>query len=255
MEMQDKEFDELFNSRLNDFELEPSADVWQNIDRELNGKKAKRSIMPYLSIAASIIVLASVSLWFFNQQQQKTEQPEKLVKRVKAVKPQTNTGESVAPASIVEERLEEAIAASVKIKAGSTPKNRQVTEQIPQEATVTLSEAIVQKPEPMLAVVPVQRAPVLQAALPANDIPLSTGLLADNSVEYIEKPIDAAKGEPATAKPAVKKKAHGLGGLFNTIIAAVDKREDKLIEFTDAGDDEGTRVTGVNLGILKIKKQ
>ncbi|MGY3215152.1 hypothetical protein [Mucilaginibacter sp. HD30] len=255
MEMQDREFDQLFNSKLNDFELEPSADVWQNIDRELNGKKAKRSIMPYLSIAASVIVLASVSLWFFNQKQQKTEQPVKLVKRVKAVKPQTYTKEAAAPVSIVADRLEDAIATSTKIKTASGLNKTQVTEQAPRETAITLTEATTQKPEPVLAVVPMQKATASQAAVPANDIPLSTGLLADNAVEYMEKPIDEAKDTPIKEKPPVKKKAHGLGGLFNTIIAAVDKREDKLIEFTDAGDDEGTRVTGVNLGILKIKKQ
>jgi hypothetical protein len=56
-------------------------------------------------------------------------------------------------------------------------------------------------------------------------------------------------------KAPVKKRASGLGGLINTIVAAVDKREDKLIEFTDANNDEGSRVTALNLGIFKIKKQ
>jgi hypothetical protein len=46
-----------------------------------------------------------------------------------------------------------------------------------------------------------------------------------------------------------------LGGIINTIVAAVDKRDDKLIEFTDNDDDDGSRVTAVNLGIFKIKKQ
>lgn len=255
MEMQDKEFDQLFNSKLNDFEAEPSAKVWQNIDRELNGKKARRSITPYLSIAASVIVLASVSLWFFNQKQEKAQHPVKLVKRIKPFKPQTDTNESTAPVSIVEERLNEAVAANIKIKTASGPNKPRVTEQAPQETTIALPEAISQKPEPVLANVPAQKAPVLQPAVPANSVPLSTGLLADNPVEYIEKPIDAGKDTPATEKSPVKKKAHGLGGLINTIVAAVDKREDKLIEFTDSDNDEGSRVTGVNLGLIKIKQQ
>ena len=255
MEMQDKEFDRLFKSKLNDFEVEPSADVWQNIDRELNGKKAKRSIMPYLSIAASVIVLASISVWFFNQKQENAQHPVKLVKRVKPFKPQTDTNDSVAEVSGIEEPLNEAIAAGIKIKMDSVPSKTQVTEQTPQETTIALPEAIGQKTEPVLANVPAQKAPVLQPAVPANDVPLSIGLLADNPVEYIQKPIDAVKDAPSTEKPPVKKRAHGLGGLINTIIAAVDKREDKLIEFTDANNDEGSRVTAVNLGIFKIKKQ
>jgi len=39
----------------------------------------------------------------------------------------------------------------------------------------------------------------------------------------------------------------------NFVIAQVDKREDKLIEFTES--DEGTEVSGINLGLLKIKSK
>ena len=33
MKMQDNEFDELFRSRLDSFETEPSVDVWEKVDR------------------------------------------------------------------------------------------------------------------------------------------------------------------------------------------------------------------------------
>jgi hypothetical protein len=49
------------------------------------------------------------------------------------------------------------------------------------------------------------------------------------------------------------RKVKGVGGLVNFVIAQVDKREDKLIEFTES--DEGTEVSGINLGLLKIKSK
>jgi hypothetical protein len=49
------------------------------------------------------------------------------------------------------------------------------------------------------------------------------------------------------------RKIKGVGGLVNFVIAQVDKREDKLIEFTES--DEGTEVSGINLGLLKIKSK
>src|ERR1700761_8354326 len=64
MEMQDKEFDGLFRSKLDSFEATPSARVWEGITEELNGNHRSRKLMPYLSIAASIIVLAAASVIF-----------------------------------------------------------------------------------------------------------------------------------------------------------------------------------------------
>ena len=49
------------------------------------------------------------------------------------------------------------------------------------------------------------------------------------------------------------RKVRGVGGLVNFVISQVDKREDKLIEFTES--DEGTEVSGINLGLLKIKSK
>jgi hypothetical protein len=45
MDMQDKEFDRLFSSKLKNFEMEPSPMAWENIAGELHGKKARRSMV------------------------------------------------------------------------------------------------------------------------------------------------------------------------------------------------------------------
>lgn len=256
--MQDKEFDQLFNSKLNDFEVEPSAEVWQNIAGELSGKRAKRSIIPYLSIAASIVVLASVSIWFFNQTQEKTDQhPVKMVKRTKPVNQQPDFGITETAPNINIASSDVAIS-KPKIAGGSARIRQQkienqTTEKIKEETSIT-PDLVAEKPEQLLAIVPAEKMPVLKPAVSANDVALSAITLTDHPVENIEMQTDAAS-IPSVEKAPVKKRAGGLGGLINTIVAAVDKREDKLIEFTDAGNDEGSRVTGVNLGIFKIKKQ
>jgi len=67
MDMQDKEFDKLFNQKFEDFEVEPSPWVWDNIAGELDGKKAKRTIMPWLSIAATVLVLITAGVLFLKQ--------------------------------------------------------------------------------------------------------------------------------------------------------------------------------------------
>src|SRR3569832_2565389 len=91
MNMQDKEFDDLFHSKLGNFEVQPSAEVWQNIDAELNGKK-KNSIFPMLSIAASVLILLVAGILFI---------PKKGV--VKHNKPDTNVIAKTTPAAVKSE--------------------------------------------------------------------------------------------------------------------------------------------------------
>ncbi len=253
--MRDKEFDQLFNAKLNDFEVEPSAEVWQNITGELNGKKAKRSVIPYLSIAASIVVLASVSVWFFNRTPEKVEQhPVKLVKHTKPVKQQPNVVIAEAAPKVNATSGDVAISKpSVPARIRRQNNQAQTTENIKQETNITL-DPVVKKPEQFLTIVPAEKVPVLEPAVSVNAVALNVATLTDHPVENIEKQTDAIN-TPTQEKAPVKKRAGGLGSFINTIIAAVDKREDKLIEFTDAANDEGSRLTGVNLGILKIKKQ
>src|ERR1700744_1830410 len=62
MNMQDKELDNLFRSKLDDFETEPSAKVWENIDAGLKNGNRKRILLPLLSAAASIIVLVTAGV-------------------------------------------------------------------------------------------------------------------------------------------------------------------------------------------------
>src|ERR1700744_3832492 len=63
MDMQDKKFDDLFRSKLDGFEMEPTAQVWENIGAGLDGKKRK-SLTPWLSIAASVIILITAGILF-----------------------------------------------------------------------------------------------------------------------------------------------------------------------------------------------
>ena len=65
--MPDKEFDKLFKDKFNDAKIEPSANLWANIQKELAPKR--RRIVPiYWMAAASILIAVSAMLVF-----QKTE--------------------------------------------------------------------------------------------------------------------------------------------------------------------------------------
>jgi hypothetical protein len=257
MDMQDKEFDQLFNSKLNDFEVEPSANVWQNIAREMEGKKAKRSIVPYLSVAASVIVVAAVSLLFYNKTAEKPDQPVKIVK-VKPIKPLSATDTNAAP--VVIDRVEDdtylktAAVAAAKVRKTSPVDKSQQAQPMEQEIALVSPEPITQSPETLLSVVPVEKPAFLQSAASVSNVDLNMTAVVNQPKNAVSAPIERFI-DPVFENMNSKKRARGLGGLVNKIVAAVDKREDKLIEFTDADNDEGARVTGVNLGFFKIKKQ
>ena len=70
MKMQDKEFDELFHSKLNDFEVEPSAHVWGNISEQLDAGKRRNALITGLSIAASFLILVTAGILFSPQKNQ-----------------------------------------------------------------------------------------------------------------------------------------------------------------------------------------
>ena len=67
MDMQDKELDELFRSKLDDFEQEPSARVWPGISAGLVATKRRTALVSWLSIAASILVLAMIGVVYLKQ--------------------------------------------------------------------------------------------------------------------------------------------------------------------------------------------
>ena len=112
--------------------------------------------------------------------------------------------------------------------------------------------ATVNRGETVLAAVP--ETAITKPVVP-DDVPLTTKN-AEVKTEFITKPV-LAEMQPANkpVKPALgkKHKIHSLGDLFNVMIASVDKRKDKFIEFTDT--DEGDNITGINLGIVKVKKE
>src|ERR1700744_2449261 len=98
--MQDREFDDLFRSKLDNFEMEPSAQVWQNIDAELDGKKRKGGLFTLLGIAASIIMLIGAGILFLPKKVANNSNEHKLAhNRVKptVVKPESKTPVYVQP--------------------------------------------------------------------------------------------------------------------------------------------------------------
>jgi len=253
--MQDKEMDELFRSKLDGFEMEPSAKVWPGIAAELNQPRKKNILMPFLSVAASIIVLAGAGLLFIPKKEVVKHKGQTVVAVTRATAPVSqapsiqNAPQAVTGQLIVNHISNIALAQHKKATITNTIN--------PVDSIAKPGINIQPAQQQVIANVP-QKQQQLKAVVPDNSTPLIAKQAPDQVADYATQPQIAA----LPVKPAIKdttpvKTRHGIhsfGELVNVLVAKVDKRRDKVIEFS-ADDDGESHITGVNLGIIKIKKR
>jgi hypothetical protein len=258
MDMQDKEFDKLLNSKFENFEAEPSPMVWDNIAGELDGKKGKRALLPWLSIAATIIVLVTAGVLFFQQKgdddtiKHHTKLTANNTQRVERATVKTDTTHTNNVAATIDPDRSNKKASATIAKVNTINKDINVNPTITDNPTHQ-PEPVKTEEQPLIAAA--ENRPVIKNVVPDNDSkPVTKTSVIETPVTQPAVIASVAKHDDA---PVVKKRGiHNLGGLLNVIIAKVDKRPDKLIEFTDSDDDDASsNLTGVNLGIIKVKKQ
>lgn len=260
MDMQDKELDRLFQHKLDDLEIQPSARVWQGISAELNTGKRRRILLPLLSAAAGIILLITAGLLFIpkqpvknNDRHHSTEiaQAPKAIQHPVAVK----VAPMVPPAPAQNKVLANPVIVPVNNVAHVNKTKTNLTQSIQQPIITAQPPVAAHADEPLLANAPAVDYNVVKTEAPDTATRISPKSTIINSekaqpVLIAQTPVQSA---PATAKPVKKHRIRSLGDVFNVVIAAVDKRKDKVIEFSNTDEDDAT-ITGLNLGFIKVKK-
>jgi len=264
MEMQDNELDRLFRSKLDDFEAQPSAGVWDGIAGELNAGKRKKALMPFLSIAASILVLVIAGVYFIPQKAKvngKHPVQNRIAKTLQALNNSIATKNHSKPASLKSSHPVKLNEAYIAANKGTHSHHIKASEYIPvKNAAAVIKQEAPVKPDDKteLATLP-QKEQDIKAVVPDDETPLTIKEPAQGPSAFITKPTLATTQIPAINKEnavpvKARHKIRTLGDLINVVVAKVDKRKDKIIEFTDTDDDE-SNITGVNLGFVKIKKE
>ncbi|MFD2147933.1 hypothetical protein [Mucilaginibacter antarcticus] len=256
--MQDKDFDKLLNQKFADFEVEPSTTTWDNIAAELDGKKAKPSGLPWIRIAAAVLIVATAGMLFLKKDVQITDKNSKLVaNRIKpdaSIKQETK---EIAQAEVIKQAKPTIAITKISASKHQQSKTVSIAKTIISVA-VTPADIVDHDPlinsEPILANVSNPASAKTVAILP--DVKLTPRILDTDNEESIRQAA-VTSAEKQVIEPIKKRGIRNLGGLINAVVARLDKRDDKFIEFSDGddGDDNATEVTGVNLGLLKIKKQ
>jgi hypothetical protein len=251
MKMQDKELDELFRSKLDDLEVTPSANVWAGIDAGLEKDRRRKAYIQFLSIAASIIVLFIIGVLFIPHGTRigvKTVSRRNLAKVTAPIKGNDSTEEVAVESN------------SAKIGKSASPVYNSAKAPVgnsgePDDSIETTSRLVLNVDE-QLASINASKTTVITPVLPlegtqiANLQPIQIKPPQTIEQQPIIAQVPASKDKGLAVKP--KHNSLSLGNLINAMVAKVDKRQDKIIEFTD--DDGESSITGVNLGVIKIKK-
>lgn len=261
MDMQDKELDRLFQQKLDDLEIQPSAHVWQGINAELNAGRRKGILLPLLSAAAGIILLITAGIWFIPKQPVKNNGRHHSTEITQASRPVKQ------PAAIIKvDRVVPPAPAQNKIPANpviapvnnlahvnKTKTKTNLTQSIKQPVATAQPPVDARTDEPLLANAPATDYPVVKTAAPDTATRIGPKSAIINNEKTQPALIAQTPAQSAPAKPVKKHRIRSLGDVFNVVIAAVDKRKDKVIEFSNTDEDDAT-ITGVNLGFVKIKK-
>jgi hypothetical protein len=251
MDMQDKEIDQLFRSGFKDFEVEPSAKVWGGIASGLD--RNKRSLKVYLGIAASLLLLLSAGLYFVSHIKDNTKKPVQLtaVKNNKPAKsiitPVNVTPETEQVQKVAQPQLERTIAFNTALKSR---KQKTKTVKVLPVRDIEIIEPAQQQAQ---VIQPAQDVKfVVPAGVPFNEkIELPEDASFKANILAAQPPVTKA----IAAAPVKKHRIRNLGDLINVVVSKVDKRKDKLIEFSSTNDEDDSVVSGLNLGFIKIKKQ
>ena len=246
--MQDKDFDQLFKERFEAFEAEPSDNLWQKITKELDApvQKKKRTLTPYWMAAASVVLLTSAVLWL--------NKPEDVIKL---------QGKSQGQVMVNQTKVTGTDAQDVKSQGSDEPAREVLTSAQPEKARYLASHKA-----PKIKVTPLNKTAVpekVRTQLPAEDeVLLATQQVtidvkkqekvpANEGNEVVMAQIDESEIEDHREAETTNPRIKSIGGLVNFVIAQVDKRDDKIIEFRDG--EEGSTVSGINIGPLKFKSR
>jgi len=255
MKTSDKELDDLFAARLDSFEVEPSANLWQNIERELDGKPKKKSIIPTLRIAAGIVVMLSIGLIFLRKQEPvKNQLPKKIAKvelqKQDPSKTQIKNLDDKNSMLLLSAKNKVVKTASLKVKIFTAKIFIQPKLKVEENTTQSLAQV---KPNEELEDSKKKLSQPQIALVPDASISLKPKSETTLQLKPIVKPPEQLAAN--TTMKIKHKRIRNIGDVVNLVMAKVDKREDKLIQFTDSDDGDESTVTGINFGIINLKKE
>ena len=244
--IQDKDFDQLFKDRFEDAEITPSRDLWSSIESEIEPKK-KRIIPIYWLSAAAILIIATVGIMVYQQQDVAPKQyANNVATNMSPVIVEPQVKDSLVSNTELTKDVAKALPAHVK--PSTTLVQTAVKENAkPIEKQKVISEPDIQKQETMIAKAEEPKKDIKTKIEEAVFKTKEETVLAANVNEVIaDEVIDSSY-------PAERKGIRNVGDVVNLIVNTMDKRKDKVIQFRT--DDDDSSISVVNIGPFRIGKK
>lgn len=239
--MSDEELDRMFREKLQSYETEPSARVWQNISGDLRPESSKKGNTQRIWMAAaSLIAFAMLGLLLLPG-----KPPVKLQASTVAEPVQPEPAEPAKPESS-EVRESKSVRFLERLASMKVEGNKHVANYKVRSKAISENIAHISQVQPLEAQSPLG---------PTVDMNVSVQQVVITEQQAVKEPAPApvlAASMPGEEnRSESKSKIRSVGDIVNFVVRQVDPRRDKLIEFTS--HDDGTTVSSINLGVLKIR--
>lgn len=244
--MPDKEFDNLFKDKFKDAEIEPSANLWANIERELEPER-KRTF-PIYWMAAATVAIAVTAILLMQKKEVKYMQGADSITAAKTTVIVDTTTNKIKVKSTDEQELR---VAKATIGATKSQAKHEVEPKVSIIENTIQNDKVAVQPN-----TPVERLPIKQQdPKPIDVLPVKTSQIENPTViahattnDKVETSIDEA------GNSSERKGIRNVGDLVNYVVEKVDKRDKKLLRF-NTDDDDNSSIIGINIGFLKFNKK
>jgi len=263
--MQDKEFDELFRNRFDTAEIEPSVNLWSNIEEKLVVKR-KRVFPVYWSAAAAIAVAVTVAVLFQKTDKMQsgttaaiTAQSGKEIastEKDNTIISSDDNSDNFSP--IKKEVVKERIASlqhNIEMMGRDADQNTAVIP-VTDKATEK-KDLLAMQPSVVISHLEYRETKVKQETVKLPKTltpPVEEVMLA--SADVAADPVNGTDNDEALDenKRAESRGIRNMGDLINYVVDKVDKREEKFIQFKTDEDDNSSLI-GLNIGMFKFSQK
>lgn len=244
--IRDKDFDQLFKDAFADAEVTPSRDLWSNIESEIIPKK-KRIIPIYWLSAAAVLLIATIGILLYQQENNTNEGKQLANNTIEKPKPAVETPVVKDQPPVVVEPVKDVAPIPVEAKQARAIAKTKVKQDKPalkQPRIITPPE--MQKQETIVAKVEEPKKDIRTKIEEAILQPKEETVIVANSTAI-------KTDDPVNENEQNNKGIRNVGDVVNLIVNKMDKRKDKLIQFRT--DDDDSSLSSINIGPFKIGKR
>ncbi len=245
--MPDNEFDKLFRDKFKDAEIEPSMNLWANIEKELEPKRKK--VVPIYWMAAATIAVAITAMLVFQKKEVIHLQG---ADPIAQVQPTTPTDVIATPDDLtqindqaVKQRIAKVSFTTTKAetKTAVVLTTNQITEgtknnQIAVQPNTNNDRLLIKPMDPK----------------PLNVEPIKEQVVVENPIVIASVQVNNKVEDVINENSSDRKGIRNVGDLVNFVVDKVDKRDKKLVRF-NTDDDDNSSIVGINIGFLKFNKR